>query len=78
MRGEIPPLPNTPSWRGAQLKKSTGTALPLPFTFICLSDKLILCVVLLHEFDLIRKPHVSTYRMHFLIKKMFYALPSAI
>jgi hypothetical protein len=23
---------NTPSWRGAQLKKSTGTTLPLPFT----------------------------------------------
>jgi len=28
MRGAIPPLPNTPSWRGAQLKKSTGTTLP--------------------------------------------------
>jgi hypothetical protein len=25
MRGAIPPLPNTPSWRGAQ-EKSTGTA----------------------------------------------------
>jgi len=25
----IPPLPNTPSWRGAQLK-STGTTLPIP------------------------------------------------
>jgi hypothetical protein len=34
MRGAIPPLPNTPSWRGAQLK-STGTTLPLPST----SDK---------------------------------------
>jgi hypothetical protein len=31
----LPPLPNTPSWRGAQLnKKSTGTTLPLLFTFI--------------------------------------------
>jgi hypothetical protein len=29
MRGLISPLPNTPSWRGAQLEKSTGT-LPLP------------------------------------------------
>jgi hypothetical protein len=28
MRGSIPPLPNTPSWRGAQFKKSTGTTLP--------------------------------------------------
>jgi hypothetical protein len=29
MRGTIPPLPNTPSWRGVQLKKkSTGTTLP--------------------------------------------------
>jgi hypothetical protein len=27
MRGAIPPLPNTPSWRGAQ---STGETLPLP------------------------------------------------
>jgi hypothetical protein len=25
----IPPLPNTPSWRGAQLK-NTGITLPLP------------------------------------------------
>jgi len=31
MRGAIPPLPNTPSWRGAQLKKSRGTI--LSFTF---------------------------------------------
>jgi hypothetical protein len=31
----ITPLPNTPSWRGAQLKtNSTGTTLPLPF-IIC-------------------------------------------
>jgi hypothetical protein len=28
MSGSIPPLPNTPSWRDAQLKeKSTGTTL---------------------------------------------------
>jgi len=26
------PLPNTPSWRGVQLKKSTGTSLPLLYT----------------------------------------------
>jgi hypothetical protein len=26
-------LPNTPSWRGAQLKEVTGGTLPLPFTF---------------------------------------------
>jgi hypothetical protein len=32
MSGSIPPLPNTPSWRGAQLRKSTGTT--LPFTFM--------------------------------------------
>jgi len=29
MSGALTPLPNTPSWHGAQLKKSTGT--PLPF-----------------------------------------------
>jgi len=28
MRGAIPP--NTPSWSGAQLKKSIGITLPLP------------------------------------------------
>jgi hypothetical protein len=32
MSGAIPLLPNTPSGRGAQLKKGTGTTLPLPFT----------------------------------------------
>jgi hypothetical protein len=29
MRDAIPPLPNTPSWRGAQLKHR-GNFLPLP------------------------------------------------
>jgi hypothetical protein len=33
MRGAIPPLPNTPSWRAAQLK-STGTTLSLPLTCV--------------------------------------------
>jgi hypothetical protein len=31
MRGAIRPLPNAVSWCGAQLNKSTWTALPLPF-----------------------------------------------
>jgi len=31
MRGAIPPLPNMPSWCGAQFEKSTGTTL-LDFT----------------------------------------------
>jgi hypothetical protein len=31
MRGAIAPLPNTPSWRGAQLKKHRGK---FTFTFI--------------------------------------------
>jgi len=30
MSGAIPTLPNTPSWRGDQLKR-TGTILPLPY-----------------------------------------------
>jgi len=30
MRGAIPALSNTPSWRGAQFKKSTETTLTLP------------------------------------------------
>jgi hypothetical protein len=38
MCGAIPPLPNTPSWRGAEL--STGTNLPL-FTFsLRVTDKI--------------------------------------
>jgi len=28
MHKAIPPLPNMPSWDGAQFKKSTGTTLP--------------------------------------------------
>jgi len=32
--GAILPLPNTPSLRDAELKKSTGIILPLPFTKI--------------------------------------------
>jgi hypothetical protein len=34
MRGAMPPLPYTPSWRGDQLKESTGTILPLPSSII--------------------------------------------
>jgi hypothetical protein len=33
MRGAIPPIPNTSSWRGALL--STGTTSPLPFYLLC-------------------------------------------
>jgi hypothetical protein len=33
MRGDIPPLPNTPSWCGAQLR--TGMTLPLPYLYLC-------------------------------------------
>jgi hypothetical protein len=38
MSGAIPPLPNTPSWRGAQLKKAQGQLylLPLPLTYLVL------------------------------------------
>jgi hypothetical protein len=35
MRGAIPPLPNTPPWRGDQLKKHSD------FTFFCLSINFI-------------------------------------
>jgi hypothetical protein len=34
MRGAIHELPNTPSWRGAQLKKSTVTNLPSTFNLL--------------------------------------------
>jgi len=31
MRGDITPLPNTPSWRGAQLKKHRDNFTPLRY-----------------------------------------------
>jgi len=34
MSGAIPPLPNTPSWYGAKLRKSTGATLPLPLSLL--------------------------------------------
>jgi len=36
MSGAIPPLPNTPSWRGAQFKKAQGQLYLLHFPFIIL------------------------------------------
>jgi hypothetical protein len=39
MSGAIPPLPNTPSWRGAQLKEITGTTLPLRIAVNMLSSQ---------------------------------------
>jgi hypothetical protein len=35
MNGAIPPLPNTPSWRGAQLKHRDNFTLTLPFNINC-------------------------------------------
>jgi hypothetical protein len=37
MRGAISPIPNTPSWRGAQLKGSTGATSPLPLIIIIIT-----------------------------------------
>jgi hypothetical protein len=34
MRAAIPPLPNTPSWRGVQLKHRATLPLPLELSFI--------------------------------------------
>jgi len=34
MRRAIPPLPNTPSWRGTQFKKMRRTTLPLPYLYV--------------------------------------------
>jgi len=39
MSGVINPLPNLPSWRGAQLKKSTVTTLPLTLHLNGIGDK---------------------------------------
>jgi hypothetical protein len=38
MRGAIPPLPNTPSWRGTQLKHRTTLPLPLYYLTILYKD----------------------------------------
>jgi len=32
MRGDIPPLPNTPSWRGAQLKRRDNFTFKMFYT----------------------------------------------
>jgi hypothetical protein len=40
MREAIPPLPHTPSWRGAQVKNSTGTILPYKYPFATLSAEM--------------------------------------
>jgi hypothetical protein len=34
MRGSVPPLPNTPPWRGAQLNKGTTLLLPCQIYFV--------------------------------------------
>jgi hypothetical protein len=43
MRGDIHLLPNTPSWRGAQLKKNIGTTLPLPLPVFHVSGNAVSC-----------------------------------
>jgi hypothetical protein len=50
MSGAIHPYPNTPSWRGAQLK-SIGTTLPLPFTFTYFCEY-VFGYMFLYEFSL--------------------------
>jgi hypothetical protein len=52
MSGDIPSLPNAPSWCGAHFKKNIGTNLPLTYNAtdkikhigICLILTVILCV----------------------------------
>jgi hypothetical protein len=39
MRGAIFPLPSKPSWHDTQLKKSTGTTLPLMHTILSSHNK---------------------------------------
>jgi hypothetical protein len=43
MRGAIPPLPNTPSWRGAQLKHRDNFTLPIGFDAHLLQIKTNYC-----------------------------------
>jgi hypothetical protein len=41
--------PNTPSWRGAQLKKSTGTTLPSPCPKCCWQIFYLFCVCVIYR-----------------------------
>jgi len=43
MSRAIRPIPNTPSWRGAQFKKSTGTILPFMTINVYLGALCIVC-----------------------------------
>jgi hypothetical protein len=49
MRGAIPPLPNTPSWRGAQLKKEAQGQLYLYIWLILLRLPVPWINVLIHS-----------------------------
>jgi len=62
MRGAISPLPNTPSWYGAQLK-NTGTTLPLSFRKHAVDSAVkwpspICCCTLYRFYETRRKDHV--------------------
>jgi hypothetical protein len=55
MRGAIPPFPNTPPLRGAHLRNSTGTTLPLTFK----ENSLLMPTVLISVVEL---RHRQTYK----------------
>jgi len=47
MGGTVPPLPNTPSWRGAQLGGAQGQLYLLPL--LCINESLLYCIdIFLH------------------------------
>jgi len=56
--------PNTPSWRGAQLKKSTGTTLPFTFTYASCIVDLPVPILFSYE-DIRRKKTTSPLFVHF-------------
>jgi heme/copper-type cytochrome/quinol oxidase subunit 2 len=47
MRGAIPPLPNTPSWRGAQLKKPQGQLYILLIIIIVIIVVVVVVVIII-------------------------------
>jgi hypothetical protein len=70
VRGAIPPLPQTPSWSGAQLKHRDNFYLTLPL------PRLIFCVILISLVGLrevlfhdVSKPTDAAFRINVLISK---------
>jgi hypothetical protein len=64
MSGAIPPFPNTPSWRGAQLRHRDNFTLPLPISVATLPGVLMIS----HRPHPGITPHSRTLTEHYAMK----------